>query len=47
MDSKNSKTSDSHRLVLSLADKMNLERSDKHISLSNLSIYYTWTNRVM
>ena len=47
MDSKNSKTSDSHRLVLNLADKMNLERSDKHISLSNLSIYYTWTNRVM
>ena len=38
MDSENSKTSDSHRLVLNLADKMNLERSDKHISLSNLSI---------
>ena len=47
MDSESSKTSDSHRLVLNLADKMNLERSDKHISLSNLSIYYTWTNRVM
>ena len=47
MDSENSKTSDSHRLVPNLANKMNLERNDKHISLSNLSIYYTWTNRVM
>ena len=32
MDSENSKTSDSHRLVPSLGDKMNLERNDKHIS---------------
>ena len=39
-----SKTSDTHRLLLNLLDKINLERSNKHIALSNLSIYYTWNN---
>ena len=29
MNSKNSKTSDPHRLLLKLADKINLKRSDK------------------
>ena len=42
MNSKDSKTSDPHRLLLNLADKINLKRSDKYIVLSNLSIYYTW-----
>ena len=41
MNSKNSGTSDPHRLLLSLADKRNLKRSDKYVALSNLSIYYT------
>ena len=36
MNSKNSKTSDSHRLLLSFKDKVNLKRSDKYIALSNL-----------
>ena len=36
------KTSDSHRLLLNLADKINLKKSDKYVALSNLSIYYTW-----
>ena len=36
------KTSDSHRLLLNLADKINLKESDKYVALSNLSIYYTW-----
>ena len=40
MNSENSNTSDPHRLNLS--DKINLQRSDKHNALSNLSIYYTW-----
>ena len=44
MNSKNSKTSDSHRLLLNLADKINLKRSDKYVTLSNLSVYYTWKN---
>ena len=41
MNSKNSGTSDPHRLLLNLADKINLKRSDKYVALSNLSIYYT------
>ena len=44
MNSENSKTSDPHRLLLHLSDKINLKRSDKYDSLSNLSIYYTWKN---
>ena len=44
MNSKNSKTSDSHRLLLNLPDIINLERSDKYVALSNLSMYYTWKN---
>ena len=36
------KTSDSHRLLLNLSDKINLKESDKYVALSNLSIYYTW-----
>ena len=41
MNSENSKTSDSHRLLLNLLGKINLKRTDKHVALSNLSIYYT------
>ena len=44
MNSENSKTSDPHRLLLNLTDKINLKRSDKYVALSNLSIYYTWKN---
>ena len=44
MNSKNSKTSDSHRLLLNLTDKTDLRRKDKYIVLSNLSNYYTWKN---
>ena len=38
MNSENSKTSDPHRLLLNLSDKINLKRSDKYVALSNLSI---------
>jgi len=44
MNSKNSKTSEKHRFVLDLRDKINLKLPQKHIALSNLSIYYTWKN---
>ena len=44
MNSKNGKTSDPHRLLLNLTDKIDLRRKDKYIALSNLSIYYTWKN---
>ena len=42
MNSKNSGTSDSHKLLFNLSDKINLKKSDKYVALSNLSIYYTW-----
>ena len=44
MNSENSKTSDPHRLLLNLADKINLKGSDEYVALSNLSIYYTLEN---
>ena len=44
MNSKNSKTTGLHRLILNLTDKIDLKRKDKYIALSNLSIYYTWKN---
>ena len=44
INSENSKTSDSHRLLLNLTDIINLRRSDKYVALSNLSICYTWNN---
>ena len=42
MNSENSKTSDRHRILLNLLDKINLKRSDIYVALSNLSIYYKW-----
>ena len=44
MNSKNSRTSDSHRLLINLTDQINLKRSDKYVALSNLSIYFTQEN---
>ena len=43
MNSKNSKTSEPHRLLVNLADKMNVQRRENgYVALSNLSIYYAW-----
>ena len=41
MSSDNSKTSDPHRLLINLRNKINLRRYNKYVALSNLSIYYT------
>ena len=41
INSENSKTSNPHRLLLNLSDKINLKRSDKYLATSILSIYYT------
>ena len=41
MNSENSKTFDSHRLLLNVSDRINVKRRDKYVALSNLSIYYT------
>ena len=44
MNSEISKTSNSHRLLLNLSDKIDLKRSNKYVALSNLSIYFIWNN---
>ena len=44
MNSKNSKSSEAHVLILKLTDKLDLRRYEKSIILSNLSIYYTLKN---
>ena len=44
MNSKNHKTSESHRFRLDLTDKRDLKDSKKNMVLANLSIYYTWKN---
>ena len=44
MNSENKGTSDPHKLLLNLTDKINLKRNDKYVALSNLSIYYAWKN---
>ena len=45
MNSKNSKISDLHRLLVNLTDKIGL-RNDKYIALSNLSLQSYKNNRV-
>ena len=43
-NSKNSKTSDPHRLLLNPPDKKDLKIGDKYAALLNLSIFCTWKN---
>ena len=44
MNYENSKTSDPHKLLLNLTDKINIKGTYKYVALSNLSICYTWKN---
>ena len=44
MNTENSKTNESHRFKLDLADKLNLKNPKKNMALVNLSIYYIWKN---
>ena len=48
MNSENSKTFETHVLILNLTDKIDLTRGEKSVASikpwSNLSIYYTWKN---
>ena len=38
----NSKTSDPHKLLFKLSDKIDLLRIDTYVALSNLNIYFIW-----
>ena len=42
MNSENNKLSEPQKLLLNLADKINLRGNDKQVALSNLSMNYTW-----
>ena len=44
MNSENSRTSEYHVSVLKLTDKLDLRRGQNTVTLSNVSIYYTWKN---
>ena len=44
LNTKNSKTNESHRFKLDLAGKLNLKNQNKNMDLVNLSIYYSWKN---
>ena len=44
MNSENSETSKPNILKLKLTEKLDLRVDKKVITLSNLSIYYTWNN---
>ena len=44
INSQNSETSDLLRILLNLSERINLKRSDKYVTLSNLIIHYTWKN---
>ena len=44
MNSKKSKTSELHVLILKFTDKLDLRRGENRIVLSNLSTYYIWKN---
>ena len=44
INTENSKTNESHRFKLDLADKRYLKNPKKNFVLVNLSIYYTWKN---
>ena len=44
MNTKNNKTSESHRFKYDLIDKLDLKNPNKNMELDNLSNYYTWKN---
>ena len=44
MNSENSKISNHCKLLLNFWAKINLNRSDKYVAISNLSRHYTWKN---
>ena len=44
MNTKNSKTNESHRFKYDLVDKLDLKNPNKNMTLANLSIYYIWKN---
>ena len=44
MNNFNSTTNESNKFIYQFTDKLNLKNPNKNMSLTNLSIYYTWRN---
>ena len=44
MNTENSKTNESNKLIWQFTDKLNLKIPNKNMALANLSFYYTWKN---
>lgn len=44
MNTESSESSEAHKFMINMTDKINLKRSGKFESRWNLSIYYTWRN---
>ena len=44
MNTLNSKTNDSNKLMYQFTNKLNLKNPKKSMALVNLSTYYTWKN---
>ena len=44
LNTKNSKTNESHRFKYDLIDKLDLKNPNKNMAQANLSIYYPWKN---
>ena len=44
INTKNSKTNESHRFKYDLIDQLDLKNPNKNMALGSLSIYYIWKN---
>ena len=44
VNTENSKTNEPYKFVLKLTQRLDLGSLNEHVSLQNLSIYYTWKN---
>ena len=44
MNTENSKTNESCKLILNLSQRLHLRSSSKHVALQKLSVYYTLKN---
>ena len=44
MNTEKRKTSDPHKFVFNLSQRLDLRSSDKNVALQNLSYCYTWKN---
>ena len=44
MITENGKTNEPYKFVLSLSQRLDIRKLNKHVALQNLFIYYTWKN---